>query len=403
MGNLTPRERVKISLSRKEPDRVPLDLGEGRQTSIYPVPYRKISKILGFTEVNIVYSPRATIDSFDERILTAFDIDFRRISLRNLPVLLEDAKGIRYDIWGIGWKRSEDFWSPFYAPLREATIDDLDKYNWPDPNDQRYFFGLRDEAKYKFKNTNYALVANQPNLAYGVMTTAYFMRGMDQFFMDLAINKAFAILLMDKVLEYHLQLYEKYLDEVGEYIEVIQTGDDLGMQTGPFFSLDMYRETIKPKEKTLMDLIKNKTKAKIFYHCDGSVFSFIEDLIEPSDKILDLGPFNPFSRILKEMGYNVQNTHEEVDLDLDYEIVKSREFEVVTAFEVFEHLVSPFPLLCSIKAPKLIASVPLTLWFSKAYWNENDPRDRHYHELPFPYCSFKWNPHDDPTRPGHAG
>ena len=296
MGNITPRERVKISLSRKEPDRVPLDLGEGRQTSIYPEPYRKISRILGLTDVNIVYSPRATIDSFDERILTAFGIDFRRISLRNLPVPGEDSKDIKHDIWGIGWKRSEDFWSPFYAPLKEATIDDLDKYDWPDPNDQRYFFGLREEAEYKFQNTNYALVANQPNLAYGVMTTAYFMRGLDQFFMDLAINKEFASLLMDKVLGYHLKLYEKYLNEVGEYIEIIQTGDDLGMQTGPFFSLDMYREMIKPKEKTLMDLIKNRTEAKVFYHCDGSVFLFIEDLLELGIDIL-----NPVQPLAKDM------------------------------------------------------------------------------------------------------
>ena len=113
----------------------------------------------------------------------------------------------------------------------------------------------------------------------------------------------------------------------------------------------------------------------------GKTLVFIADLIKTSDKILDIGPFNPFSKILKERGFNVQNTPERVDLDLEYEIVKSREFNVVIALEVFEHLVSPFPLLCSVRAPKLIASVPLRLWFSKAYWNENDPRDRHYHEF----------------------
>ena len=108
---------------------------------------------------------------------------------------------------------------------------------------------------------------------------------------------------------------------------------------------------------------------------------FIEDLIQPSDLILDLGPINPFTKLMKEKGYKVQNTPEKMDLDFDYGIVKSNNYDVVIAFEILEHLVSPFPLLYTIKASKLFASVPLKLWFANAYWNENDPYDRHYHEF----------------------
>lgn len=108
---------------------------------------------------------------------------------------------------------------------------------------------------------------------------------------------------------------------------------------------------------------------------------FIDDKIDIADNILDLGPTNPLSELMKEKGHKVQNTNNNQDLDLDYEIVSSPEFSVVTAFEILEHLVSPFPLLKSIKANKLVASVPLRLWFSTAYWNPSDPFDRHYHEF----------------------
>ncbi|MFD2515534.1 methyltransferase [Pontibacter locisalis] len=109
--------------------------------------------------------------------------------------------------------------------------------------------------------------------------------------------------------------------------------------------------------------------------------NFMEGLVTPSEKILDLGPVNPLSSILKEKGFEVENTPEHLDLDLDYRQIDSAGFGAVTAFEIIEHLVSPFPLLRSLKAPKLIASIPLKLWFADAYWNENDPYDRHYHEF----------------------
>ncbi len=108
--------------------------------------------------------------------------------------------------------------------------------------------------------------------------------------------------------------------------------------------------------------------------------AFLENTISRSERILDLGPPNSLSGLMKKEGYRVENTPPETDLDFDYEIVKE-DFDVVTAFEILEHMVSPFPLLRSVKAPGLVASVPLKLWFAKAYWNENDPFDRHYHEF----------------------
>lgn len=114
---------------------------------------------------------------------------------------------------------------------------------------------------------------------------------------------------------------------------------------------------------------------------------FLQSHIDTSQTILDLGVENPFSKIMIEKGYAVENTKGE-DLDLDTNTIINSEAEVVTAFEIFEHLLSPFTVLNAIKANKIVASVPLKLWFAPAYRSKTDMWDRHYHE--FEDWQFDW-------------
>ncbi len=114
---------------------------------------------------------------------------------------------------------------------------------------------------------------------------------------------------------------------------------------------------------------------------------FMEASLPPPARILDLGTPNPFSKVMEEVGYAVRNTGGE-DLDDEPEVVRGVEVDAVTAFEIFEHLVAPLNVLRAIEAPRLFASVPLRLWFAKAYWNEDNPWDRHYHE--FEDRQFDW-------------
>lgn len=130
-------------------------------------------------------------------------------------------------------------------------------------------------------------------------------------------------------------------------------------------------------KKIIADQSYIKTHTKRYYR----TLAFTNSLDIKPLRILDLGPPNPLSGLLRENGYNITNTEEWQDLDNNFEIVKNPDFEVVTAFEILEHLVSPFPMLKSIAANKLVVSVPLKLWFASAYWSEKDPFDRHYHEF----------------------
>ncbi|WP_411896043.1 methyltransferase [Winogradskyella sp. A2] len=107
---------------------------------------------------------------------------------------------------------------------------------------------------------------------------------------------------------------------------------------------------------------------------------FLRKHVDTSQTILDLGVKNPFSEIMISKGYNVSNTSGE-DLDEDHSAIEKSEAEVVTAFEIFEHLLSPYEVLKSINSDKLIISVPLRLWFASAYRSSTDERDRHFHEF----------------------
>ena len=129
-------------------------------------------------------------------------------------------------------------------------------------------------------------------------------------------------------------------------------------------------------------MYENSYPSKRYKH----TIEFLKE-VAPTGNILDLGVKNPFSTIMETHGYDVKNTQGE-DLDVTFDAVKDKNVDIVTAFEIFEHLVSPFNVLKAIEAKKLVATVPLRLWFAPAYRSKTDPWDRHYHE--FEDWQFDW-------------
>jgi uroporphyrinogen decarboxylase len=81
--------------------------------------------------------------------------------------------------------------------------------------------------------------------------------------------------------------WEHVLGEVGDLVDVVQIGDDLGSQAGPLFSPDLFRRTYKPKLKELIASIKRHTNAKVYMHSDGSVHEYIPDFIDCGVDILN--------------------------------------------------------------------------------------------------------------------
>lgn len=113
----------------------------------------------------------------------------------------------------------------------------------------------------------------------------------------------------------------------------------------------------------------------------------VKQFVSKDQKILDLGIDNPLSRDLRSLGFDVMNTGGE-DLDINQAAVETQEHQVLTAFEILEHMANPFDVLRKSGAEMFIGTVPLNMWFAKAYWNDEDPWDCHFHE--FEPREFDW-------------
>ena len=113
------------------------------------------------------------------------------------------------------------------------------------------------------------------------------MRGLGQWFMDMLTQPVFCEALLDQTLKFWMDWFQGFLDEVGDLVDVIMIGDDLAGQTGPLFRPDFFRRIIKPRQKQLVQYIRSRTNAKIWYHTCGSCMVYLPDLIDNGIHIIN--------------------------------------------------------------------------------------------------------------------
>lgn len=288
---MNSRERVRRALNHQEPDRVPIDLG-GYQTGIMVYAYNMVKEMLGVKEKTEIVEMIQQLAKPCEQILRTFNIDTRYIYFRNedhwCPDRRPDGSNVGYLEWGNGEMIKKPgcyYYENANFPLADMREEDLDRFQyWPDLNNSNRTEGLKEKVLNLYENTDYAICAA---LGSAVHEQAWFLTGIDKFLMGLIDNKKFINRLLDKVLGIKLNLYGKFLDITGRYLDVIQLFGDLGSQNGPLFSPSLYRETIKPFDKKLIEMIKSKTSGKILFHTDGDSYEFIPDLIEIGVDILN--------------------------------------------------------------------------------------------------------------------
>ena len=294
-STLHPRERVRLALRSQEPDRVPIDL-DGWATYFTEGAYRNL---LGYLKIE--EEPKINdwflVSGINESILQRFGVDFRRVGLgapdgfqiRSYPdESWDDEWGIRKRRVAHHSKRAGK--TVFYSemidpPLAEATIDDLETYPWPDPEDPGRYRGLAEKAKHLHQTTDYALVASA--IGNGIFEQAQALRGFQKFFEDLLINQEFASRLIDRILNVQIAVFDRYLSIVGPYVEMVETSDDYGMQTGPLISPSLYREMLQPAHKRLNQFIKERTDAKIYLHSCGSIVDVLDDLLDAGVDVIN--------------------------------------------------------------------------------------------------------------------
>jgi len=136
---------------------------------------------------------------------------------------------------------------------------------------------LRERIKCLRENSDKALVMSG---GVKLLETGFFLRRMDNLFMDLLLEQEKLGKLLDKLTEIHLEGLEKKCKTAGDLVDIIRFGDDLGMSTGPFMDIETFRSVLKPRYKILCDYVKQNSKMKIFLHSCGSIRQYLPDLIE---------------------------------------------------------------------------------------------------------------------------
>jgi uroporphyrinogen decarboxylase len=277
---LTSRERVLCALNHEEPDRVPIFFGASGATTMLGAAYDRFKAYLGLTGETRVFWRALQYALLDEDVMVRFGADARPL-LAN-PVLSglerEFPDGSFSDNWGIRWRRAVG--SPYYEiaepPLAGASLEDIARYPWPNLADPRRFAGLRAKAQ-AIQAAGYAVVALS---GVSPFEYCYMLRGVENWFTDLAANPEFARALLAQVAGMQGAALNSLLAEAGGCIDVIVTGDDLGSQTAPLISPALYRRMIKPVHAELLGTIKRQSKAKIFYHSDGDIYPLLGDLVD---------------------------------------------------------------------------------------------------------------------------
>jgi uroporphyrinogen decarboxylase len=287
---MNSRQRAKMALNHQEPDRIPFDLGGTVLTSINIHAYRKLRQYLGLPEKEIgvmdVFQQMAVVD---EDVRQVLGVDVRNVAPRSsathqIVVNETDMPGYNFfhDEWGIGWRMPKEggfYYDMFDHPLsRSTSIEDIKNFPWPDPVDPTRFEGLQERAKYVAEERGELVILG--GLAAGFIELTAWTRGFAKFYPDMVTNIDWLTYLMDTIIDLKMAYWEIALPMVGEYADVVQEADDLAGQFDLLISPRIYREVVKPRHKKIMDFIKARTDAKIFFHSCGAIREIIPDMID---------------------------------------------------------------------------------------------------------------------------
>jgi uroporphyrinogen decarboxylase len=284
MTEMTPRQRVWAAVNHQEPDRVPLDIGGGGSTTLVVEAYERLQAHWGLPSPEPrIMSKAFRLAYLDEDTLVRLGSDTRALGVKGFsrPPPPGPDPSIFVDAWGVGWRKAQYpggyYWELHGHPLAEATIDDLERYPWPDPLDPALTAGLADEVRALHAGP-YAIVADGGFKSFWEL--GFMLRGLERLLMDLVADPEFVVALMEKLLELNLKGTRRFLEIAGPYIQVFRAADDLATQTGLLMSPEAYRTVLKPIYKRYFDAVHALTPARLFYHSCGCVNALLDDLIE---------------------------------------------------------------------------------------------------------------------------
>jgi uroporphyrinogen decarboxylase len=236
-----------------------------------------------------------------------FHTDFRIHSLRRHfggadPAALHAkvAAGTTFDEWGIGhWAGgTEGTVDRTYPPLAAAkSVRDVESL--PSPRIESTDADRAIVADYH--------AAGFPVFGYAgsIYEWSWWLRGMEQFLVDLAEDPPLAEAILHKV-EAHTTRLALATARAG--VDVLCMYDDAGTQCGMQISPAWWRRYVKPAWQRVLSAVRREhPRARFFLHCCGKIDAIIADVIELGFDILH--PLQPecldFAGVYRQYGQRI--------------------------------------------------------------------------------------------------
>lgn len=323
---MTSRERVLAAIEHRQPDRVPVDLGSTPSSGISAVAYGKLTEYLGMENSRTrIYDVVQELAQPEEAVLTRFGIDavdigrsFNTDDSDWYDIRLSDGRKAQYPVWFRPEQDGDDlkayhsdgthiatkpsgatFFDQTCFPYVDGYPESFEQLPeamgkvlwaalvhspWDHAGDDGFWEQLRDRALRLKKETDYALVIVA---GCNLFEWGTFLRRMDNFLMDIYSDQENVERLLDALLEEHFKTLEKVCSSVGDVADILRFGDDLGMDSGPFMSPDIYRKLFKPRHKQLCEYVHSHSGMKTYLHSCGSIYRLIPDLIDAGYDVIN--------------------------------------------------------------------------------------------------------------------
>ncbi len=289
MDTMNSRQRVLSAIYHRQPDRVPIDVGGTMATGINVLAYQELLDHLGIQEDLELESYRGRTARVSEPVRRRLHADVVNVPLPGPAPrrVWQDGELSCYeDEWGVWWACPP---GGHYYTIREPfagepSRHDIHAYPWPDPTDAVWTAGLVEKVEQARRLGDYAVCLSLP---VGFIHESQFLRGYEAWLTDLLLNRPFIEALMDAVLDIQLEIFRRALALVGDRVDLVAIGDDIGFQNGPMVSPALYDAVIAPRQRRLFRALRDAAPAALFYHTCGSVVPMIPRLIDMGVQILN--------------------------------------------------------------------------------------------------------------------
>jgi len=173
------------------------------------------------------------------------------------------------------------YWDYVDFPLKEATLEEIENWPTPDPDDFDYSNLVTQCQEWE----QYCLVVGNAGLGDFINSTG-FLRSMEQVLVDLIMDEPACLAYFDKKLAFQLEVTERIIDTADGRIDLLWMGEDLGTQRGPMISKDLYRKHLRPRHQQVIDLGKAYDLPVVIHSCGSSSWAD-DDLVEMGIDVVD--------------------------------------------------------------------------------------------------------------------